>query len=232
MKTFAEKTKKISFSPTVLVDSVAETLTEAILSGVFARGDKLIELDLRERFGISRTPIREAFRILEKQGLVEITPRKGTFVRKISKTDIKEHFPVRSTLEGLAAREAYGKMSDEEIRDMEKVLQKMRNAAARKDHLKYFESHTKFHDIFISASGNSLLIDNLKTLRMHMIWNRYSTNYFKENFKKSLQVHEKLLEYFREKRVKPEVVDKAVREHIEAALDSFLRYLDTNKNIE
>lgn len=92
------------FKPTVLVENIYEILTDAIVKGVFKGGDQLVEAELRKQFGVSRSPIRESFRILEKKGLVEILPRRGAFVKKITARDIEEHFPVRSILEGLAAR--------------------------------------------------------------------------------------------------------------------------------
>ncbi|MBW2369454.1 MAG: GntR family transcriptional regulator [Deltaproteobacteria bacterium] len=225
---FSEKVKSIDFKATVLVENIAETLTDAILKGVFKRGDKLVEMDLREQFGISRTPIREAFRVLEKKGLVEIIPRKGAFVKRISKQDIQEHFPVRSALEGLAAREAYKNISQEDIEALSSIVVKMRAAAKKNDPIEYFKVHTEFHEIFINASGNELLINMLQTLRMHMIWDRYSTRYYEEDYGKSIKVHEKILRYFKEKTVDPDEVERIVRVHIEVAVGAFTSYLDTN----
>ncbi|MFO7971698.1 MAG: GntR family transcriptional regulator, partial [Desulfobacterales bacterium] len=90
-----------------LVDQISQALRESILTGRIKGGDQLLEDKLKDEFGVSRTPLREAFRILEKEGLIEIMPRKGSFVRGITRQDIEENFPVRAILEGLAARLAY-----------------------------------------------------------------------------------------------------------------------------
>ena len=85
MPGLSERIKENFFRPTVLVERVSRILTEAIVEGALKGGDQLIEADLKEQFGISRSPLREAFRDLEKKGLVEIKPRKGTFVKKITR---------------------------------------------------------------------------------------------------------------------------------------------------
>ena len=107
---------------------------------------------------------------LEKKGLVRILPRKGTFVREITRKDIEENFPVRSALECLAAREAFPRLDKVQLAEMEDALAGMRRACKERDAAGYRESHTLFHDVFIQACGNQLLIDLLKTLRMHRLW--------------------------------------------------------------
>ena len=99
----------IDLKSSVLGEQVSQILMETILEGVLKGGDKLVEAELQKKFGISRSPLREAFRDLEKKGLVVIIPRKGSFVRRITQKDIEENFPVRSVLEGLAAKEAFQK---------------------------------------------------------------------------------------------------------------------------
>ena len=99
------KIKDLRFRPHVLGQQVSHILTEAILEGVLKGGDQLVEAELQKQFGISRSPLREAFRDLEKKGLVFIIPRKGTYVKQLSRKDIEDNFPVRAMLEGLAAQE-------------------------------------------------------------------------------------------------------------------------------
>jgi DNA-binding GntR family transcriptional regulator len=229
---FSDRIKRIDFEPTVLVERISQILTDAILEGTLRGGDQLIETDLKEQFGISRSPLREAFRILEKMALVEIVPRKGTFVRSIARRDIEEHFPVRSVLEGLAAREAYGRIGKEGLRQMARALEKMRNAVARNDTKAYWEHHFVFHEVFIHASGNLLLIDSLKTLRMHTMWYRFSYKYYEENLSESLSIHEEILKLLRaKKKADTGHLEEVVRNHIEVAMESFLVYLDEQKKV-
>ena len=229
MPKIADKIKHIEFKPAVLVEKLADALTGAIVEGVFKGGDQLIETDLKEKFGISRSPIRESFRVLERKGLVEIIPRRGTFVKQISRKDIEEHFPVRSVLEGLAARQAYEKLSPADLKEMERVLAAMKLAAEKNDAKGYWRHHITFHEIFINASGNQLLCDIVHTLRMHMMWYRLSYRYYKEDFKKSYKIHEKILGMFKSEKTDLADLEQVVRHHIDEAVEIFKGYLGEQK---
>lgn len=201
-------------------------LREAILEGALKGGEQLVETELKGQFGISRSPIREALRDLEKRGLVEIVPRKGAFVRAISSRDVKENFPVRAVLEGLAAKESLERLQPEHIREMEQALQNMKGAVALKDGKSYWEHHRSFHEAFIGACGNQLLMGLLKDLRTHALWYRFSYQYYQEDLARSLDIHERILEIFSSR--DPERagdLEKMVRTHIEEAMERFLSYL-------
>jgi DNA-binding GntR family transcriptional regulator len=215
-----------SFRPVTLVEQIASALKDEILTGSLKGGDQLLEDQLKNEFGISRTPLREAFRVLEKEGLIEILPRKGAFVRRISRQDIEENFPVRAILEGLAARLAYANLSDQDINEMEEILESMKEAAKRKDFIDYAKHHFSFHEIFINASNNKTLIALLRNLRMHRLWHRYAYHYYREDFKNSLHIHRRILDLFKEKKASPHEIEETVRQHIEIALVSFLTAME------
>lgn len=196
------------------------------MEGTLRGGEQLVEAQLQEQFGVSRSPIREALRDLEKKGLVEIVPRKGAFVRTISSRDIKENFPVRAVLEGLAAREALDKVQPEQIREMEMALESMKGAVELRDAKSYWEHHRLFHDTFIQACGNQLLMGLLKDLRTHALWYRFSYQYYQEDLSRSLAIHEKILGIFRTKDPgRGRDLEEMVRVHIEEAMERFLSYL-------
>ncbi len=232
MKTLTSKLKAIDFRPTGLVEKLSEAMTEAILEGIFKEGDQLTELDLQKQFNISRSPIRESFRVLEKRGLVEVIPRRGTFVKRISPRDIEEHFPVRSVLEGLAAKQAYANMTPAALEAMERALARMKIAAENEDTKNYWKQHILFHEIFIDACGNQLLINLLKTLRMQIMWYRLSYQYYKEDFKSSYRAHEKIMGLFKSKNTDPDRLEAMVRTHIEVAVNKFLGYLDEQEKLK
>jgi DNA-binding GntR family transcriptional regulator len=232
MEKLTSKLSTIDFRPTGLVEKLSETLTEAILEGIFKEGDQLIEVDLQKQFGISRTPIRESFRVLEKKGLVEVVPRKGTFVKRIFPRDIEEHFPVRSVLEGLAAKQAYPNMSDSRLEMMERALARMKIAAENEDTKNYWKQHVLFHEIFIDGCGNELLIDLIKILRMQIMWYRLSYQYYQEDFKKSYRTHEAILGLFKNKHTDPATLEAAVRNHIDEAVNKFMGYLDAQEKTQ
>lgn len=231
MKKSTSKLKFIDFRPAGLVEKLSEAMTEAILEGIFKEGDQLIELDLQKQFNISRTPIRESFRVLEKRGLVEVIPRKGAFVKRISPRDIEEHFPVRSVLEGLAAKQAYSKMSANNLELMERALARMKIAAENEDTKNYWKQHIIFHEIFINACGNQLLINLLQTLRMQIMWYRLSYQYYREDFSNSYRTHEKIMSLFRNKNTDPDRLEAAVRTHIDEAVNKFIGYLNKQEKI-
>ena len=224
------KIKNLNFQPHVLGEQVSRILTEAILEGVLKGGDQLVEAELQKQFGISRSPLREAFRDLEKKGLVVIIPRRGTFVKRITRKDIEENFPVRAVLEGLAAQEAYQKMTENALEAMSHVLDEMATAVKKNDTKAYWRNHIEFHDIFIEASTNDLLINVLKTLRMHSLWYRFSYQYYKEDLFRSLDVHQKIFAHFRKQDADQQVIGNLVQEHIQVAHRSFLAYLDEQDN--
>jgi DNA-binding GntR family transcriptional regulator len=224
------KIKNLNFQPHVLGEQVSRILTEAILEGVFKGGDQLIEAELQKQFGISRSPLREAFRDLEKKGLVVIIPRRGTFVKRITRKDIEDNFPVRAHLEGLAAQEAYSKISGNVLEELSHALAKMAKAVKKNDTKSYWRNHLEFHDIFINASGNDILINVLNNLRMHSLWYRFSYQYYQEDLQRSLEVHQKIFNHFRNQDVDKKVIGTLVQEHIQVAHRSFLAYLDEQEN--
>ena len=232
MEKLTSKLSTIDFRPTGLVEKLSETLTEAILEGIFKEGDQLIEVDLQKQFGISRTPIRESFRVLEKKGLVEVVPRKGTFVKRISRRDIEEHFPVRSVLEGLAAKQAYPNLSADTLDMMERALARMKIAADNADTKNYWKQHVLFHEIFIDSCGNQLLINLVKMLRMQIMWYRLSYQYYQEDFKNSYRTHERIMGLFKSKHTDPDRLEAAVRNHIDVAVHKFTGYLDQQEQIK
>ncbi len=206
------------FSPQVLTEQISRVLTEAILDGALEPGTQLLEMELQQQLGVSRSPLREAFRDLEKKGLVVILPRRGSFVKEITRRDIQENFPVRGNLEGLAARLAYGKLSPEDLAKMRQALEEMKRAGRCKDREVYRQNHKIFHDVFIEACDNRLLIDLLQNLRMHRLWYFVSYRYQKLDFQMALDVHERILTLFEQAGTDPQELELLVRRHIDEAL--------------
>lgn len=214
------------FKPVLLPQQVAQVLTDAILDGRLASGEQLVETKLQAEFGISRTPLREAFRELEKRGLVEIVPRKGAFVRQLSRQDIDDTFPVRAALEGLAARLTCARITPEVIDELGTALEGMRYASSRDDAKAYLEHHVQYHEAYIAGSGNEMLIELLRTLRMHTIWHRFYFKYHKEDYEKSLAIHQRILDLLSVPHPDPDQVEAVVREHIISGYRRFIQYLE------
>ena len=215
--------------PVSLVEQIEDYLTNAIMEGRLKTGDRLVESELQRKLGVSRTPIREAFRILEKNGLIITIPRKGAYIREITLKDIKENFPVRAWLEGLAAKLAVENMNENDIDTLREKLAGMEEAVKNNDFNMYFKHHNEYHEVFIRASRNDTLIELLKYLRQNNLWYRFTYRWHQENFEYALSVHSRILNLFIDE--DEDAVEHLVREHIMQNVDRYVEYLMTEKNI-
>jgi DNA-binding GntR family transcriptional regulator len=149
-----------------LREKILETIRDAILKGSMRPGERVSEPDLAERFGISRTPIREAFRQLESEGYLEVIPRKGAIVASLSARDIEEFYAIKIILEGFAARMAAEKLTDKEIERLEAINERLAQIADEGDVKGFFRVHNEFHEVFIRAAGNDKLLEMITQLVM------------------------------------------------------------------
>jgi len=179
---------------------------------------------LRE-FGVSRSPIREAFMSLVKSGLLVSVARSGTYVKDITEKDIREKFPVRAYLEGFAAGLAAPRMGPGDIDEMESALSRMKESAERHDFRAYTDSHNAFHMVFINASKNDTLINIIKTLRQDILWLRFSYLWHVENYQNALPVHQGILKLFIERQA--EAVESLVRKHIVINMENYIDFLSS-----
>ncbi len=161
-----------------LRDVVFNTLRQVIITGEFAPGERLMEIALANRLGVSRTPVREAIRKLELEGLVVMIPRKGAEVAKITEKDLRDVLEVRSSLEELAAELAAERMNDEVKEKLEKALKEFEEAIESDDNAAIADSDVDFHDVIFEATGNARLIQIINNLREQMY--RYRLEYVKD----------------------------------------------------
>lgn len=144
-----------------LRDVVFNTLRQAILKGELAPGERLMEIQLAEKLGVSRTPIREAIRKLELEGLVLMIPRKGAEVAKISEKSLRDVLEVRRSLEELAIELACQRMSEEDMDELERVQGNFRNAIAKGEAMTIAETDEQYHDVIYQGTGNDKLVQML-----------------------------------------------------------------------
>lgn len=176
---FMEDSLKVNINEYLpLRDVVFNTLRQAILNGELEPGERLMEIQLAERLGVSRTPVREAIRKLELEGLVEMIPRKGAEVAKITEKNLKDVLEVRRALEELAVEIACEKMTDEMLEELKKTLKDFVNSTKGKDLKAIAEADVKFHDVIYFSTDNQRLIQILNNLREQMY--RYRIEYIKD----------------------------------------------------
>ena len=148
-----------------LRELVCETIRQAIVDGVFSPGERLMEIQLADEMGVSRTPVREAIRKLELEGFVVMIPRRGTYVADISIKDINEVYEIRTSLEVLAAGLAAERISDEELETMQRLLVEIGQHIEDGNIEKIVEIDTAFHDVLYKASRNKRLAGIINNLR-------------------------------------------------------------------
>lgn len=191
--------KKLVEKHLTLRESILETIRDAIMSGVLKPGEKVAEPELAERFGISRTPIREAFRQLESEGYLTVIPRKGAVVASFSERDIEEFYAIKSILEGYAARLACRLLTDREIERLAAINDKLNSLAREGDVKHFFKVHNDFHDLFLRAADNEKLLELIDTLMQKFQRLRVASLSLPGRMDVSVQEHSKIIEAFRQR---------------------------------
>lgn len=198
-----------------LRELVFESLREAILLGRLRPGERLMELQLADEMGVSRTPVREAIRKLELDGFVVMIPRKGAYVAGITIKDIADVFEVRAALEGLAAGLAAERITDNELDQLERALVHVRDFQIGSDIGGFAEGDTAFHDIIYQASRNQQLVQIITHLREHIQRFRRTSLSQPGRTKIALDEHRAIVEAIAERDTEQARI--LAREHIENA---------------
>jgi DNA-binding GntR family transcriptional regulator len=180
-----------------LREKILETIRDSILKGSLKPGERVSEPELAERFGISRTPIREAFRQLESEGYLQVIPRKGAVVASLSERDVEEFYAIKIILEGFAARMAAEKLSDKDIERLEAINQRLQKLADEGDVKNFFKVHDEFHEVFIKASGNEKLLELINQLVMKFKRLRLASLSQPGRMDVSVKEHEQLIDAFK-----------------------------------
>ncbi len=154
-----------------LYEDVADRLREQIFSKQLAPGSRLDEQSLAEQFGISRTPMREAIKVLASEGLVTIKMRRGAHVTEVNRGDLEQIYTVLSLLEGQAAKQTATKASEDQLNLLDHLHHRLEKAAADRDIEQFFEINSKFHELIQEIAGNrwmnGVIADLRKVLKLH-----------------------------------------------------------------
>ena len=195
-----------------LRDVVFHTLREAILKGELKPGERLMELQLAAKLGVSRTPIREAIRMLEQEGLAVTVPRKGAEVAKMTEKDMEDVLVVRAALDGLAVELACDNITEEQLEQLQNAEKEFGACIQDCDLKKIAEADVEFHEVIYHATGNARLVTMLSNLREQMY--RYRVEYLKDpdNYPGLLREHQAIVEGI-SKRDKKHVAE-VMRSHV------------------
>ncbi|AZV57477.1 GntR family transcriptional regulator [Clostridium sp. AWRP] len=204
---------------------VLERLRKAIFDGSFELGERLVESYIAEVMGVSRTPVREALRQLEIEGLAVNVPRKGTIVKGISREDALEIYEIREVLEGLAIRSVCANISKLQIMLLKENNMRMKQAIELKDIDEYNKLHEEFNNIILHINNNKRLINEMKHIYEYLISLRSITLSDDEARKKAFEEHKAIIEAIEKQ--DEELAEKLARKHVREAKK---RFIESKKN--
>ncbi len=207
-----------------LREKIYKLIKKAILKRELKPGERITEIDLANKFGISRTPIREAFRRLESEGFLTILPRKGATVTEINEKNVIEFYQIKGALEALAGQLAIKNITPEDLSEMELLNDKLKEISFANDESDFDDFnkiHNSFHEKFISLSGNRLLIEILKNLVKRFM--RFRLMVEQSNFIEDvITQHDEIIQAFKMKDEKE--VEKSIKKNANLGLELIKKY--------
>jgi DNA-binding GntR family transcriptional regulator len=174
-------------------DDVVSGIRDLIVEGDLPAGERISERALCDRFGVSRTPLREALKVLASEGLVELTPNRGARVIRLTERDAEEMFEVMGTLEGLAGELAANRITDEALAELKALHYQMALHQARRELMPYFRLNQEIHRKIFEISGNGTLIAVYRGLAGRIRRPRYLANIAEPRWAEALKEHEAIL---------------------------------------
>jgi DNA-binding GntR family transcriptional regulator len=203
-----------------IVDHTAKALEDMIIKGKLKPGQKIKEQEISTRLGISRPPLREAFKILEAEGLIRREPRRGVFVSELKDADIWEIYTLKLALYSLAVALAVDKMKNGDIEKMEKIVNRMEaivNGHSKPDVLKYEELNNLFHDTTAHIAGHGRLKKIHQSLNNQVKRMAYRSFQDLNHLKESCEYHRKIVEAMKDR--DKGLAEQLTREHILRGLE-------------
>ncbi len=204
-------------------DKIASILRNEIIKGNIKPGQKLLEKELCEQLGVSRTPLREAIRNLEVEGLIESIPNKGSRVRTMTIQDIKNVYELRIELEALATKKSVPYLIKEDLDSLFSIQEMLKTATKKATWGEVSELNKKFHNILVSKGDNNLLLSTIDQLHKVSVVISVSNFSIPGRSWNVIDEHSKVIEAVKEKDA--ELASILMRNHLEAARDSLLNYM-------
>ena len=199
---------------------VADRLRDQIYQHELIPGDPIDEMALCERFGISRTPLREALKVLNSEGLIELIPRRGSFVRSMEIEELNELFPVMAVLEGLCAREAVENCTAQDLQQLEKMHEKLENYVKERNIDAYYEQNFVFHQAVQDLSANKWLQRVIGDLRKVLRLARHMQLTIPGRLEESLEEHRQIMQAF--SKHDSDMADQNMQKHLKQQWNSLV----------
>ncbi len=204
-----------------------DRLRDLIIEGKLPPGTKVPERELCERYGVSRTPMREALKVLAVDGLVWLEPNRGAWVSKITIDDLEEVFPVMGALEALSGELACERITDKQIASIRDTHNDMVKYYEARDLTQYFRANQAIHEAILDAAGNTELTAMYRSLSARIRRARYIANMTEERWKKAVEEHEQILAAL-EKRQGHEL-GQILRLHLASKFETVRQWLSDNE---
>ena len=206
-----------------LRDVVFNTLRTSILTGELKPGERLMEIHLADKLGVSRTPIREAIRKLELEGLVTMIPRRGAEVAQITEKNLRDVLEVRRALDALAVELACERITEDELAELKKACENFELETKRGNANQVAQADVELHDIILKASGNERLMQMISKLSQQMY--RYRLEYVKDeaNYKRLIAEHRVIYEAIRDR--DRQTGAEAIKNHVDNQEKALIRMI-------
>lgn len=211
-------------APLALYQEVAERLRQRIFSHELPAGTWVDEQALAEHYGISRTPLREALKVLASEGLVTLKPRRGCYVTEISERDLDEVFTVMAMLEGECARIAANRANDADLVQLKAIHAELERAATARDINSFFEANQAFHHELQRLADNRWLLHVIEDLRKVIKLSRHHSLFSEGRLEQSLDEHRAILDALMAR--DPDGAEQRMREHIRSGREALARIAD------
>jgi len=206
----------------VTIEELTEYIKDAIIRENFLPGQRLVEIEICEKYNVGRSRVREALRHLAQEGYIEIIKHRGAIVRELTQKDIAQNNDIVGVLEGLAARIAVPTIKDGDILKIEKIMDDIKDN--KDNYLKVFEYNDKFHRLLMSLSENDKLINLLETLYGHIRRSSLQSFYNQEQIQATISEHDAILDTIKERN--PTKVENLIREHYTSSKNRLLRTMN------
>lgn len=177
-----------------LTDEIADIVRERILKGEYRIGEKIKENQIATELKVSRTPIREAFKQLENEGLIDYIPNRGCFAKGFTRQDIEDIYAVRKALEVLAVEWAVSRIDDEQLAELQRQSDLMEFYTTRKDSKRVLEINADFHDIIYDAAGSRFMAQVLRSYKEYIEQTRKVLYYEQDYLTDIFSEHKEILE--------------------------------------
>ncbi|MCK4259353.1 MAG: GntR family transcriptional regulator [Halanaerobiales bacterium] len=198
-----------------LTSIIFDKIRDDILIGKYKNGQKIVETKLAAELGVSRTPVREALKQLDLDGLVDNIPNRGVVVKGISHQDIDDIYTIRVVMEGIAVKWAVERMEEKEIEFLKEILDLMEFYTFKKDIEKVVELNTKFHEAIYSATKSRYIEHVLKDFQYFMKKTRYKSLSVPGRMEEALEEHRKILQAFINRDIDEAI--KTITDHVNAS---------------